>query len=512
MGGIEAASDVFHMDPFPFEEGEDWTSTERVRGVLAMEMDSVRPPEPANLEDLWQARAEILAIREPRVEERLDAQPRRVVTRPETPEPVADIFPPQLETPGDNFQQALGGLSGADFFDAVRRDADVPAGGAARLEDLPLPPASDSDGDWGPSLRPAALGDAGGHEAFFEHRAELADQLLRIAAQTYLDPVRPEYRYFKLQLRPSDLEALPVLPREVIFLLDASSRVSAEAFRQVSQAVGAVLGELRAEDRFNLYLLQGEVIRLFDESQPATPIHVARARGRLAQTRPQGRGEIFAGLNMLLEAQKDPKRVRIAVLVTDGVPSMSLEDSSASIERFTRQNQGEISVFTVGIGRQVNRYLLDFLSFQNRGDSLVTEQTVQIPDALQRVMRGIRRPVLRHLSYRFADGESLWVYPASLTHLYLDRPLILVGRLPAEQQTLTFQIVGNSADNAQDMLYTLDVGRIPPGPWSLRQDWAWQSVLDHVNRYLRDRDGVIRGRIEALSRNYGISVPYTLSP
>ncbi|MCC5843101.1 MAG: VWA domain-containing protein [Verrucomicrobia bacterium] len=470
------------------------------------------PEGPVSADDSWQARPEILAIREQRVEARPDARPREIVSRVETDEPVADILP-SLAAEGALDPGPVGvGFFGAEFEDTSGRPRPLSAPGGG----IPLGLAGDGGAgegfEWSPELRPSGLSSGMMDDTLFPHAAEVADQLLRITAQTYLDPSRPDYRYFKVQLRPSELEELEVMPREVLFLLDATSRVTPEAFQQVARAVGTVLGELAPGDRFNLFLLQTDVTQLFDESQAATPLNLARARGRLAQTRPQGRGDLFAGLNMLLKPADTPDRLRIGVVVTDGVPSLSVEESAAYIERFTRGNRGEISIFTVGVGRQVNRYLLDFLSFQNRGDSLVTEQTVQIGDALRRTLLGVRRPVLRHLTYRFADGDRLWVYPESLTHLYLDRPLILVGRIPADQKALTFQIVGHSQEGAHDMLYTLDVNRIPPGPWSLRQDWAWQAVLKQVSDYLQLQDPAVLERIRGLSRAYGITVPYLYIP
>jgi len=470
---------------------------------------------PAGLEpivDSWQSRPEILAIRERRIEERPEARPRQIIAREEADDPVVDILQPFEEGAVPAPGQIAGGFSEEELDAAARRVLPRPIPGGANAGDLIDSAPEGSLRDWRPALRPPGLSARLVDDDTFVYSPEAADQLLRITAQAYFDPSRPEYRYVKVQLRPSEFEELTVLPREVIFLLDASSRVTPEAFQQVTQAVGTVLGELSPEDRFNLYLLQSGVTQLFDESQAATPFNLARARGRLAQTRPQGRGDLFAGLNMLLASADAADRLRIGVVVTDGIPSLSIEESSTYIERFTRTNRGEMSVFTVGVGRQVNRYLLDFLSFRNRGDSLVTEQTVQIGEALRRTLRGIRRPLLRHLTYRFADGDRLWVYPESLTHLYMDRPLILVMRVPADQEALTFQVVGHSREGAHDMLYTMEVARIPPGPWSLRQDWAWQAVLNQVAEYLQTGDSATRERIRGLSRDYGISVPYALSP
>lgn len=486
--------------------------------TLDRDAGQIRPTRPVPLagelmpgEAAWQSRPEILAIREPRVRARPEARPRQVVEWLESDEPVYDLLPPLEEMHITDVISETGMRFDLTSLGAEAGRLSLRSGGADEQAFMASVPEAEPL-DWQPVLRPPGLPSRLEDQSPFIYSSEMADRILRITAQAYVDPARPAYRYVKLQLRPSEIGGLALLPRDVLFLLDASSRVSHGSFQHLSRAVSGVLETLRPTDRFNVYLLQSGITRLFEETPTATPLNLARARGHLAQTRPQGGGELFAGLNQLLDYSATPDRLRIAVVVTDGVPSLSLGDSTAYIEQFTRSNAGEMSVFTVGVGRRVNRYLLDFLSFQNRGDSLVTEQALHVGDALTRTLQGIRRPLLRHLSYRFADGDRLEVYPQSLTHLYVDRPLILVLRVPLEQETLTFQIAGHSHEGPQDMLYTLDVARIPPGPWSLRQDWAWQALLHHVSSYLQTGDSEVRERFRALSRTYGIALPYGLNP
>lgn len=514
--------DVAGLDPARVEEDFTASDVDEVLEVLELDVpiEALAPGRlPAELsffESAWDARAEVLAIREPRVEERIEALPRRIESRPEPRDVVSDLLPSVQDLARDDMSGLVGIRGALRLFPemrAVTRVKSSVGGGALGEGVIDVPAAEEMERRPGlrPGLRPEALQGHREQNGHFQPSAQSADHLLTVTALAYVDPNRPRYRYFKVQLSPSGLEELPEMSREILILLDATSRVTPDVFRQVSQAVGGALGELGGDDRFNVLILQQESHWLFEEGLAATPLNVARARGRLAQIRPQGSGNLFTGLERLLGAEGEPNRPRIGIVLTDGVASMGVGETTAYLEQFSRANQGEVSIFTIGVGRQVNRYLLDFLSFRNRGDSLVTEQNMQVGEALMRTIREIRRPVLRHLSYRFAGGERLSVYPQSLTHLYLDRPLILVGRVPVEQETLTFQIVGNSGQGAHDMIYTLDVSRIPPGSWVLRQDWAWQALLDEVGGYLQSRNPEALERIRGLSRAYGLAIPYGLN-
>lgn len=498
--------------------GEVDVDLEGLAGLVAVgveEMTGMAPlPVPEAVrgaEREWSPLAEVLAVREQRVSERVDAAPRRMISRERAEEAVTDFTAETGEVAAEDFgvtaevaALSVGGEGG--------RLAGMAAGRGGVEADWRPPVADDPEGGGGAetvaSLIPGGFpGEAGLKE--FAYGVEMTDQLLSVTAQAYVDPVRPEYRYVKVQLQPLELESLPVLEKDVFLFVDATRRVPEGVLRQVLAGVGRMDAGLNAGDRFNVLLVQEEGVWLFPERVEAGTLNIARARGRLATVRPQGEGDVFAGLDLLIGAGSEEGRPRIAVAVTDG-GGAGVEASSVYLERFSQANQGDLSLFGVGVGRRVNRYLLDFLSFRNRGDSLVAEEAEQAEAALERVFREIRRPVLRHLTYRFAEADGLSVYPRSLTHLYLDRPLILVLRVPVEQKFLTFQIVGVSAGGAHDMIYRLEAGKIPPGSWSIRQDWAWQALLEEVGGYFRSRSAASRARIEALSRAYGVTVPYGL--
>lgn len=460
-------------------------------------------PEP---ESDWMPREEVLALRDARLLEQLEISPRML--RPDTAEiaMTRDILPPvELELLPPEPAAGDWGLPGAGG-EAGRRRVDEIAATRPTRERLPLPELADlPDLTPPPLLREAdpAIPDPLQPAAF-----QPVEQLLRLSAQAFVDPRNPDYRYFKVQLLPAGLERLPVMPREVVFLLDGSASMTQPMLREAAQGISAALDLLHPQDRVNLILFRETVEQLFPESQPADTLRIATVRGALAQARTFGRTDVFASLQALHNLPEQEGYTRIGVLVTDGIPTMGLTDSTEIIESFSRMNQGRSSVFGLGGGRQVNRFLLDFLSFRNRGDSLVAERNVQLPEAIRRIAAEIRRPVMTQLTYQFTGPAAIEVYPQSLTHLYLDRPLILVGRAPASQQAVAFQIVGQSQSGRHDMLYTLDLPSLPPGPWSLRQEWAWQALLHRVGEWIGHQDPQILAELRALSARYGLPIPH----
>ena len=69
-----------------------------------------------------------------------------------------------------------------------------------------------------------------------------------------------------------------------------------------------------------------------------------------------------------------PKAITASCPASTVSACRAMVDSSDIIESFTRANAGAISMFALSAGNRVNRFLLDMLSYKNRGDSLVVAE------------------------------------------------------------------------------------------------------------------------------------------
>ena len=198
----------------------------------------------------------------------------------------------------------------------------------------------------------------------------------------------------------------------------------------------------------------------------------------------------------------------IAVLMTDGRPTMGTVDSSDIIARFSKANAGRVSVFTIGAGDRVNAFLLDLLGQNNRGGSWLMPLREQIPDTVKRAARELSRPVLANLDYRFSSDSAAEVYPGTLTHLFLDRPLRLVGRCPAGQKSAVLQIVGESGAQKRDMVFALDLADAEDGGEGLRREWVAQKIYKLINDRMAGGRAETVQEIRDLSIRHNVPLPY----
>lgn len=206
--------------------------------------------------------------------------------------------------------------------------------------------------------------------------------------------------------------------------------------------------------------------------------------------------------------RRDGNRPLVALLVTDGRPTTGVVDSSEIIEQFTRANDGSRSMFCLGGGRKVNRFLLDLLSYRNRGDSAIVEDRAEIPGRMDALALETARPVLSDLAYRISPLGETEIYPRRLTHLYLDRPLVVYGRCRAGAGRAVMQTIGRSGPAAHDMVFELDLDASAEGGATIRTDWVWQRIYELIARHIETGSTAVMEEITALSAKYGVNVPY----
>ena len=345
-----------------------------------------------------------------------------------------------------------------------------------------------------------------------ETAAEVTDvqpieRLLSVAVSTYL-AAGEDALYFELAISRAGVEALPVLPKDVLLVQDSSESITRTKLDFFKEGLVEYLRTLTSVDRVNLMRYSDAPVLCFDDWRPVTAEALQEGVRFVDGMRARGQTDLFSPLQQVLQIPRRADRPMIAVLMTDGRPTMGTMDSSEIIARFSKANQGRVSVFTVGAGDRVNIFLLDLLGHNNRGGSWIMPLREQIPAAVARAARELSRPVLANLGYRFSSDSAAEVYPGTLTHLFLDRPLRLVGRCPAGQESAVLQIVGESGAQKLDMVFALDLAEAEDGGEGLRREWVAQKIYKLINDHLASGRTEIIQEIRDLSIRHNVPLPY----
>lgn len=445
--------------------------------------------------DAWDPRQEIVKIDDKVLDDDEILLPRRYTDPVPRAAAAPDVVLP-IEAPdatglyefamgrGPGEQQVEGASSAGPRYVAV-------GGGAAEGAGLALPPAT---------LLEEKPSDVTATEA--------VDEYLELETFVFSPPEEPGVSYFELHIKRHGSQALPVLPKDVLFLQDCSESMTAAKLVECKRGLRQWMDFLKPDDRFEIVAFREGVEPCFGSFAPRSEANVARAVSFIESLRAEGNTDVYASLEAALGSSRDPARPLVVVLVTDGRPTTGVTGTSDIIETFTLANDGRLSVFTVGGGRKVNRFLLDLLSYRNRGDSLLVPEPEEIPAAMARQGRELNRPVLADLAYHFSGIDESDVFPRGLTHLYLDRSLVIHGRATGAPDRAAFQIVGRSGEKLMDLVFPLDLKTAKPGAAEIRTRWAWHKAYHLIGRHLQLQQASLLDEIRALADDYRLNLPY----
>ena len=339
------------------------------------------------------------------------------------------------------------------------------------------------------------------------------DDRLTIRTSAIRPDFDPDHVYFQIEIAPRDDAALPDIPRDIVFVQDTSGSLSYLRLQPCVKAISNALRTLSPTDRFNICVFAtGTDFLLPNDWLPPTSTAIAHADAFLNRCNSRGRTDIFRSMQEVLSLPRDRNRAPIAILLTDGVANIGdISSDSAIIGTFSRLNAGVFSVFTVNVNPDGNAYLLDMLSFCDRGGNTATAPSrFGIGKTIDGVVKSIGNPVLKDVQFQFDSQASAEAFPRLTSNLYRGRPIRLFGRVRADSPEFAFQACGDANGDRYDMLFNVDLRdpSVAQGSPSLPTDWATQRMYDLVATHARTEDPALLEEMRELGARFGIPIPH----
>ncbi|MFZ5469128.1 MAG: VIT domain-containing protein, partial [Myxococcota bacterium] len=158
---------------------------------------------------------------------------------------------------------------------------------------------------------------------------------------------------FALMLMPesAEVQRAPV-PKEMVFVIDTSCSMAGAPLDAAKRAMRSALEQMNPDDTFMLIDFADRATAFHDSPLPNIPSLVSRATSYLSALPAAGGTNQLAGLLRALQLPKDPQRLRLVLLMTDGFIGNESEILAAA-----ERELGEARVFGFGVGANVNHYL-----------------------------------------------------------------------------------------------------------------------------------------------------------
>jgi Ca-activated chloride channel family protein len=229
--------------------------------------------------------------------------------------------------------------------------------------------------------------------------------------------------YFTLILQPpGEVRAQGVTPKEIVFVIDTSGSMSGFPLEKAKEAMKLALDGLNPQDTFNLITFSGDTHLLFEKPVPATPDNLTRAQAFLQSRQGGGGTEMMKAIKAALAPTDSQQHVRVVCFMTDGYVGNDLQ----IIEEI--QKHPNARVFSFGIGQSVNRFLLDKMAEEGRGEVEYVSLNGDGSAAAKRFHERVRSPLLTDISLDFGNLQVADVYPKRINDLFSAKPVVIHGR------------------------------------------------------------------------------------
>jgi Ca-activated chloride channel family protein len=317
---------------------------------------------------------------------------------------------------------------------------------------------------------------------------------------------------------PDPSSTTATIAKVFTLIIDRSGSMSGTKMVQARDAASFIVENLNEGDRFNL-------IDFDDIITPFRPTHVLytpatrdSALQYISTLEARGLTDISGvfGAAVPQFAATNDSTANIIIFLTDGQPTVGLTSTQLLvhyIDSLILATETNISVFSFGIGSDVNQQLLALISQDNRGlaeflgnDELYSRMTS--------FYLTIRNPVLLNSHISFIPPVVQEVYPDSLPNLYKGKQMILSGRYEstaAVQITLSGKAFGHPVSysyNVQLVDSLVSSYQFLPKIWAKRKI---ESLLVHYYALNQDTPEAValKNEIIAISRAFGVISPFT---
>lgn len=415
---------------------------------------------------------------------------------PAATRPAIDLFQPANPVPPGESKIII-----PEEFVPALKGPELPAGGPD-LESLPA-------AEKGNALQ-GALANIAAEHAFRPTPAyESLDEFLGVSLLTYRDP-EDNQGYYQLSIYPKpNAPSLEVMPKEVIFLLDASLSIRYKWLNGFKQGIKNSIQKLNPNDLFNIFVFKNTT-QPFARGPVGADADSVYSAGRFLDTiTPSQTTNIYAALYNTIQNPPsfDPSYI---VLITDGKPTEGIRSTTKLITQITKSDKRRRPIYTFSAGKRVDRFLLDFLAYPNRAWSEHAEDHDDIVGTFNDFYGKIANPILVNVRYQITPLDDTDIYPKHLPDFFRDTMFTLYGKFDDESK-FSIRILGNIGDKTKEFIFANDFKNAAEGTRSIARFWAFNKIYHLISKMtLEGPNAAEIAEIERLTKEFKLSLPYDI--
>ncbi|KAI5617774.1 inter-alpha-trypsin inhibitor heavy chain H2 precursor [Silurus asotus] len=239
---------------------------------------------------------------------------------------------------------------------------------------------------------------------------------------------------------PSNLSPLS---KNIVFVIDVSGSMWGLKMKQTVEAMKTILDDLTVDDNFSIIDFNHNVRCWSEDLVPGNTLEVANAKKYIQEIKPNGGTNINEALlkavQMLLKAQNqgiiDQRSVSMIILVSDGDPTVGEIKLSTIQKNIKRVMHQDFSLYSLGIGFDVDFDFLERIALENRGMAQRIFANHDASEQLKMFYSQVSSPMLRKIAIHFPEDSVTDITQNEFDKFFKGSELVTAGKLKLSGST-----------------------------------------------------------------------------
>uniref|UniRef100_A0AAY5KJ33 VWFA domain-containing protein n=1 Tax=Esox lucius TaxID=8010 RepID=A0AAY5KJ33_ESOLU len=316
---------------------------------------------------------------------------------------------------------------------------------------------------------------------------------------------------------------LPVVPKEVIFVIDVSGSMIGTKIKQTKQAMTTILGDLREGDHFNIITFSDKVHTWKKgRSARATPNNVRDAKEFVNRIIANGWTNINAALLSAAQlvspspSSPGPNRVPLVFFLTDGEATVGIT-AGESILSNARSALGSVSLFGLAFGDDADFPLLKRLALENRGVARMVYEDADAALQLKGFYDEVASPLLSDIQLTYLDDQAFDVSRSLFPNYFQGSELVVTGKVKTQNHVDVRWADNHMSISKGEDNKTVSGTDCPGGPDGIssfvHRLWAYFTIKELLLAKLNSTDSTMQKllgeKATILSLKYNFVTPVT---